>query len=144
MNLRNLLVLLAALIVSSCSTVSGPKYSETPALISPDQATVVVYRWSSLKGMAWQHPIHVDGKHVADVGSGNFTRFLVSPGTHRVGVGPKASKLAVDLTTVAGVTYFIEDHPGANLYAPDRFFVVDPAVGEKSVGGYSYQPAFSP
>ena len=125
--------------VAGCSSVAGPKYNAAPALVAPDKATIVVYRWSSIKGMAWSHHIYVDGQHVADLGSGNFTRFAVNPGEHHISSGPKASSLSVDLTTTAGTTYFVEDHPGANLYTPDRFYGVDPSVGEKRVRGYAYQ-----
>ena len=125
--------------VAGCSSVGGPKYDAAPSLVAPEKATVVVYRWSSLKGMAWSHHIYVDGQHVADLGSGNFTRFAVSPGEHHISTGPKANALSVDLTTTAGTTYFVEDHPGANLYTPDRFYGVDPGVGEERVSGYAYQ-----
>ena len=138
MHLRNLFLVLA-LAVSGCSTVSGPKYSETPALLSSDKATIVVYRWSSMKGMAWQHPIHVDGKHVANLGSGNFTRFLVDPGHHRVSLGTKAPDLVVNLKAVAGMTYFIEDYPGPALLYPGHFSIVDPSKAEKRVASYKYQ-----
>lgn len=132
---------------SACASSGGPKYGDIPQQIVPDKASVVVYRWSSLKGAAWTHRVFVDGQHVADLRGGEFTRFSVDPGVHEITTGtmshPKV--LVANVEALAGNSYFVEDHPGHNLYTPDRSMVVDQARAEKNLkSGYVYHAAISP
>lgn len=113
----------------------------------PGKASVVVYRWSSLKGAAWTHRVFVDRQHVADLRSGEFTRVPIEPGFHEISTGtmshPKV--LVANVEAVAGNSYFVEDHPGYNLSTPDRLLVVDQAKAEKNLqSGYSYHAPLYP
>jgi hypothetical protein len=137
----------SALFLCSCASSGGPKYAAIPQQAEPGKASVVVYRWSSLKGAAWTHRVFVDGKHVADLRSGEFTRFFVEPGVHEISTGtmshPKV--LVANVEALAGNSYFVEDHPGYNLSTPDRLVVVDQAKAEKNLqSGYSYHAPLYP
>ncbi|MFO1473176.1 MAG: hypothetical protein U1F20_00965 [Lysobacterales bacterium] len=129
------------LLCSACASSGGPKYADVPVQVEPGKASVVVYRWSSLKGAAWTHRVFLDGQHVADLRSGEFTRFFVEPGVHEISTGtmshPKV--LVANVEALAGNSSFVEDHPGYNLYTPDRLMVVDQARAEKNLrSGYVY------
>lgn len=131
----------------ACASSGGPKYAALPPQTEPGKAAVVVYRWSSLKGAAWTHRVFVDGRHVADLRSGQFTRFSVEPGVHEISTGtmshPKV--LVANIEALAGNSHFIEDHPGYNLYTPDRLLVVDQARAEKNLqSGYTYHAPLKP
>jgi hypothetical protein len=135
-----------ALSCAGCATSGGPTYSQIPSQIAPDKGSVVVYRWSSLKGAAWTHRVFLDGQHVADLRGGEFTRIAALPGTHKLSVGTMGNPnyLVADLQVSAGTSYFLEDHPGYNLYAPDRLLGVDKPTAEKHLSGYSYHAPLGP
>jgi hypothetical protein len=131
----------------ACASSGGLKYADVPQRIESGKASVVVYRWSSLKGAAWTHRVFVDGQHVADLRGGEFTRFSVDPGTHEISTGtmshPKVMLVTVEAST--NTSYFVEDHPGYNLYTPDRLMVVDQARAEKNLrSGYVYHAPLNP
>ena len=131
----------------ACASSGGPKYADVPQSVEPGKATVVVYRWSSLKGAAWTHRVFVDGRHVADLRGGEFTRFSIDPGVHEISIGTmsRPKVLVANVEAVVGNPSFVEDHPGYNLYTPDRLIVVDQAQAEKNLrSGYTYHAPLKP
>ncbi|GAB3389281.1 DUF2846 domain-containing protein [Lysobacter fragariae] len=134
-------ILLFALAGASCATSGGPTYLQVATSVASDKGSVVIYRWSSLKGAAWTHRVFLDGQHVADLRNGEFTRIAVTPGEHKLSLGTmkNTNYLVADLHVSAGASYFFEDHPGYNMYAPDRLLGVDQAIAEKRLqSGYTF------
>jgi len=110
------------------------------ALPHPDaeHAVIVIYRVPSLKGMAWTHHYAIDGVHRLELRSKQYSAIAVARGQHIVGVGPASHQdyQTVPIEAKAGEAYFIEDHPGYDLYTPDRFFSVDRDAADKALGSH--------
>lgn len=110
---------MVVLLIAACSAAVGPVGSRPlPEITEPEKAVdVVVIRKRSLPFTGKTHFITLDGKKIFGINPGEYTRFKVSYGTHKIGVNcdhgvipspiPKQNQIHVNLTPGTTAYYFI-------------------------------------
>jgi hypothetical protein len=78
-----------------------------------DQASVVVYRVSSMVGALIKPSVYCDGQELALMYSGRFFSVPLSPGKHTIALGADAKSVSVDAKS--GGTYYVRVAPGFSI-----------------------------
>lgn len=109
--------------VRTTSLVLAPPGSQTGRL--------VVLRESQFQGGGVTVPVAIDGKPVADLGSGNFVQFDVVPGQHFVGVGFEGRLQIARVQLAASSTKFFRFHFDLWNKASDNIDILEQLTDEE-------------
>jgi hypothetical protein len=78
-----------------------------------EQASVVVYRISSMVGALIKPSVYCDGQELALMYSGRFFSVPLSPGQHTISLGADGKSVSVDAKS--GDTYYVRVAPGFSI-----------------------------
>lgn len=130
-------------LMASCASLKGPKYSEIPQTIEHGKTRIVAFRVWSGTGAVWPSHFYIDGKLFAVLNNGGFGYIEVTPGMHQVSAGPENNPTfnSVEIATEDGKVYFVRLRRGM----PDAFGEVPPDETLKMLMGsdFKYQPLVS-
>ena len=91
--MKVLSVVLIALFITSCSTVSPT--CDVPTASGENATTIIIYRPHGVIGALYATPISIDGCRVASLRNNDFHIYYLPHGTHKIAVEKRALELGV-------------------------------------------------
>jgi hypothetical protein len=136
----NRLTVVATLVVMGCSA-SGPRY-QPAAMISPDFATVYVYRPNSPFQKGFSPDVYLNGRRAFPIVNSGYGVLTIAPGAHEIEVRYDSSAMAIEAERRYGsraassclkrVTQKISVDAGQDYYV--RYAMPEPLRPEPSSG----------
>ena len=103
-----IVVCMVALGAANCGSVVAQSRRLAPP--GSETAELVVFRKSQIAGSAVTVPVEIDGKTVANIGSGDYVAFDVATGQRFLAVGFSGRVQLVRLQVEAGKSYYFQFH----------------------------------
>jgi hypothetical protein len=141
MRLRNAFLAAALAIVGASACASGPSYADYQSSIPAMQSAegrLWFYRPEAFVGGAMQPDVKINAQAVAKSTGGGFFFADRPAGQYTVTTATEAER-ALTLTLAAGEQKYIRMEPQMGvLVGTIKLVLVEPAVGQKEIGGTKY------
>jgi hypothetical protein len=134
--------LFAGGLVSGCGSTGAENFGLSEKALKASDARLKIFRAENLIGVAAGARVKVDGREVANLGSGGSTALDVSAGPHRIAVDhwSHPNEYAMTLVTKPGMLYTLEVSPRTEAAVAGMFGLVGMAVeAAANENGGTYQ-----